>query len=80
MKITKYNGMKFARDWVGQRVELVRPIENGNCRLPQGYVGQITGQTSRGLDFRGDPCKCCNVQPRVTRLSYFDVRLALPCT
>lgn len=71
----KYNGMKRAADWKGKRVELVREIGNGYCQLPAGYVGTITQQGSTGLTFEGEPCGCCKVKPRVTRLSYFSVRL-----
>lgn len=71
----KYNGMKRAGDWKGQRVELVREIGNGFCSLPAGYVGTITQQGSTGLTFEGDPCGCCKVKPRVTRLGYHSVRL-----
>ncbi|MFN8995629.1 MAG: hypothetical protein ACK5X3_18450 [Pseudomonadota bacterium] len=71
----KYNGMKRAGDWVGQRVELVREIGNGYCLLPAGYVGTIVSQSAAGLAFEGEPCGCCKVKPRVTRLGYFSVRL-----
>lgn len=42
----KFNGMKRARDWVGQRVVLTRAIGNGYCELPEGYVGTITSQSA----------------------------------
>lgn len=71
----KYNGMKRAGDWKGQRVELTRDIGNGYCSVPAGYVGTITQQGSTGLTFEGDPCGCCKVKPRLTRLGYFSVRL-----
>ena len=72
----RYNGMKRARDWVGQRVALTRAVGNGYCQLPEGYVGTITSQSAAGLCFEGDPCACCKVKPRLTRLGYFSVRLA----
>lgn len=71
----KYNGMRRACDWIGQRVELVHPVGNGYCRLPAGYVGLITGLNSKGLQFEGEPCECCKVRPRVTGLGYYTVRL-----
>ena len=76
MKHDKYKGMKRARDWIGQRVELVRPVGNGYCELPAGYVGMITNQAPGGLNFEGEQCGCCKVKPRVTRLGYHSVRLA----
>lgn len=71
----KYNGMKRAGDWVGKSVELVREIGNGNSLLPAGYVGKVISQSSNGLAFEGEPCGCCKVKPRLTRLGYFSVRL-----
>lgn len=76
MAIGKYNGMKRAGDWVGQSVELARDISNSYCALPQGYRGKVTQQNANGLTFEGEACDCCKVAPRITRLSYFDVRIA----
>lgn len=76
MMYSKYNGMKRARDWVGKRVSLSRAIGNGYCQAPAGYTGMITNLSSAGLTFEGDPCPCCTVRPRFTRLGYFSVRLA----
>lgn len=71
----KYNGMKYARDWVGQRVTLAREIGTGAAKHPAGLRGKIVSQNARGLDFEGEPCQCCGVQPRITRLGYYDVTL-----
>lgn len=72
----KYNGMKYARDWVGKSVVLARDICTGAAKHPAGLRGVIVSQSSRGLDFEREPCPCCGVQPRITRLGYYDVNLA----
>lgn len=72
----KYNGMKRARDWVGKDVMLAREIETGAARHPAGLRGRIVSQSARGLDFEREPCACCGVRCRITRLGYFDVELA----
>lgn len=77
MAIGKYNGMKRAKDWVGQPVTLARDVSNAYCALPRGYRGKITQQHSYGLTFEGEACGCCKVRPVVTRLNYFDVQLAV---
>lgn len=73
--IGKFNGMKRAADWVGQRVVLAKPIGNGAADHPRLLRGQVTSQEPRGLTFRGDKCGCCGVQAQISRLAYTDVRL-----
>lgn len=72
----RYNGMRRARDWVGKRVEITRELSNGFCKLPAGYRGVIKDQNNQGLTFEGEPCNCCSVQPRMSRVRYHDVRLS----
>lgn len=71
----KYNGLKYARDWIGKDVVLARDIANGAAKHPAGLRGRIVSQSSRGLDFEAAPCQCCGVRPRITRLAYYDVTL-----
>lgn len=72
----KYNGMKHARDWLGQPVMLAREIGTGAARYPAGLRGRIVGQGPNGLEFEADTCACCGVRPRITHLGYFDVEIA----
>lgn len=71
----KYNGMKYARDWVGKTVVLAGETVTGAARHPAGLRGRIVSQSARGLDFETDPCACCGVRCRITRLGYYDVAL-----
>lgn len=71
----KYNGMRLARDWVGKHVFLAREIETGAAKYPAGLGGVITDQSSTGMSFEADACKCCGTKPYIRRLNYFDVTL-----
>lgn len=71
----KFNGMKRAGDWVGKRVVLTRDVGNGYCVTPAGYAGRITHQYPGGLEFEGDKCECCGVQPRIRLTGYHKVRV-----
>lgn len=74
--MSKYNGMKYARDWVGRDVILAREVGTGAARYPVGLRGKVVSQSASGLNFEAQACECCGVRPRITRLGYYDVTLA----
>ncbi len=76
MTTPKPPGGKLVRDWVGKRVKTVREMSNGWCTIASGTictVDSVSGGT--GLSLVSDPCSCCGVKVRISRIHATDVEV-----
>jgi hypothetical protein len=76
MSKDKYNGMRRARDWEGKKIVTLRDLTNGLGLYPAGSKGVVECVSRGSLSLQLDACECCHAKPYITRVSYFDVRLA----
>jgi len=65
---------KLKKDWVGARVVLLKPIENGKHKIPQGAVATVE-RSYGGLTLVVDPCDLCGVSVRITKVPESSVAL-----
>jgi hypothetical protein len=72
----KYGGKKFARDWVGVRVELLREITTGGTVIPAGATGLVhcTGKSAGTVYVTFDACSHCGVKARCNNVPYGDLK------
>lgn len=58
---------------------LLRQVSNSYYTIPAGMVGTIErGKDWSRFDFQGDPCACCGVRCRVSRIDKSDLELIKP--
>lgn len=59
------------------RVRAKREFQNGFVIVPKGAIGIVRAGRAGWhlLDFVGDRCACCGVQPRVSKLNPNDLEL-----
>ncbi len=63
---------KLFRDTKGIRVRTKFPLSNGNFEFPVGVEGVIEGGHNwRAIQFRADPCACCGVAARISRVDKY---------
>jgi len=63
------------RDWIGTRVKLEREVATrAGVVYPKGSTGRIVHKF-KGFEIEGDPCKCCGVALRITKVNPFDLTL-----
>ncbi len=73
----RYNGMKKAGDWIGKKVVTTQALRNGLAELPAGTSGTVRGCARGALNLDLHACECCKIKLHITRVSYFDVSLAV---
>ena len=56
------------RDLAGRRVCLVVPLSTGLASWPAGTLAEIERKYA-GFTLRSEPCRCCGVRLRATRVS-----------
>lgn len=72
-------GKKLIRDWVGLTVRFRTQLGNGMGRMPAGTLAKVR-YAHGGLEVETEPCKCCGLQLRITRVSFTDVEVVeAPC-
>lgn len=65
---------KLLRDSKGIHVRTTRAIETGAMVIPEGAIGIVSGGHSwNRLHFQSEPCTCCGVMIRVSRLHRSDL-------
>lgn len=65
---------RLVRDLEGLTVRTLRPVSNAHFTLPTGAIGTIVDATGwYRMTFRGEACACCGVQPRITKMSKYDL-------
>lgn len=71
---------KRQRDWPGLKVRTNKPMRNAYAELPAGHRMTIDHVThGNALHLKGEPCKCCGVAIRISRVAWFDLELIQPC-
>lgn len=61
-------------DWKDKRVRTTHAMTSGVHAVPAGTECTVT-DVSPGLYLQGDPCKCCAVSWRMSRVDYRHVTL-----
>ena len=70
-KIYEKNTEKF---FMGKKIRTLIQMQNGLMVIPKGAVCTITRKYG-GFNLNSEPCKCCGVQKRITRVSFREVQL-----
>lgn len=74
--MAKYLGLKSALELEGRVVRTKHDMENGLTTIPKGSLAVITGWVRDGhISITCYSCPCCNVAPKLSRLSYTDLEL-----
>lgn len=73
----KYNGMKRARDWIGQPIRITRTMRNGAGEYPVGTRGIVQDLWRGGLSLALFGCDSCQSKDFITRVDYGSVELDL---
>lgn len=74
----KYNGMKRASDWAGQRIRAACDIANqGGQAVKAGTTGRVS-HANHGLSVVFDGCQHCGTVLNVRQLEYSAVELDTP--
>lgn len=71
----KYNGMKRARDWVGQPIRTTRTMRNGVGEYPAGTKGIVEELSRGGLSLALYRCSNCQGKEFISRVDYHSVEI-----
>lgn len=72
-------GKKLVTAWKGLTVRTLRRMRNGVTDIPAGTLATVT-YARAGLTLETEPCKCCGVSIRISKVSSSDVSVTTPPT